>query len=77
MSGIEISGDADADEAAAIAAVVASVLAEEDRELAAPPPRPRQSDWVRAWRPRNLSASERTPPPAPGGRQSTSEDDEE
>ena len=61
MSRLEISGGAGEDETAAIAVVVASVLADEERALANPPPRPRQSDWVLAWRPRNLSTSVRSP----------------
>lgn len=52
MSRFEISGASTEEESAAIAAVVAHVLAEEAETLAAPPPRPRQSDWVLAWRPR-------------------------
>ncbi len=60
MSRLEISGGASGDEAAAIAVVVASLLAEEERARANPLPRPRQSDWVLAWRPRNLSTSVRS-----------------
>lgn len=52
MSDFEISGVATDEESAVIAAVVTYVLSEEAEDLAAPPPRPRQSDWVGAWRPR-------------------------
>lgn len=52
MNDFEISGGTVTDEeSAAIAAVVADVLAREAEVLAAPPQRPRQSDWVLAWRP--------------------------
>ena len=61
MSRLEISGGASGDETAAIAVVVANVLAEEERARANPLPRPRQSDWVLAWRPRNLSKSVSSP----------------
>jgi hypothetical protein len=52
MSNFELSAVATDEESVAIAAVVADVLSREAEVLSAPPPRPRQSDWVRAWRPR-------------------------
>lgn len=52
MSTYEVAGGPTEEESAAIAAVVADVFSREGEVLAAPPPRPRQSDWVRAWMPR-------------------------
>ena len=56
MSIIDITGGAGPREAAAIIAVVASVLEEEDTARAKPSNRPRQSQWVLAWRPREVAA---------------------
>lgn len=55
-----VSGGATVEETAAIAAVVAHLLAEEAAAAAIPRRRPRQSDWIRAWRPRNVTAIERS-----------------
>ena len=51
MTRFDVSGSATDEESAAIAAVVAEVLSRELEVLSAPPTRPQQSDWVRAWRP--------------------------
>ena len=56
MSIIEITGGAGPRETAAIMAVVASTLEEEAGGLARPSGRPRQSQWVLAWRPREVPA---------------------
>ena len=57
MSTIEITGGAGPRETAAIMAVVAGLLAEEEAALARPSNRPRQSQWVLAWRPREVPAA--------------------
>ena len=59
---MRIRGGADETVTAAIAAVVAKVLADEVAARATPPVRPRQGDWVVAWRQRNLSSAGRVPP---------------
>lgn len=51
-----ISGNPGAEEAAAIGAVIAHVLAEEAAVRSQPPVAPRQSAWVLAWRPRVVHA---------------------
>ncbi len=56
MSIVEITGGAGHRETAAITAVVASLLEEEAAEQAKPSNRPRQSQWVLAWRPREVPA---------------------
>lgn len=56
MSVIEITGGAGPRETAAIMALVARVLEEESRAAANPAIRPRQSQWVLAWRPREIPA---------------------
>ena len=68
----EITGGADQDEAAAIGAVIANVLAEEEADRAAPPVRPRQSDWVLAWRPRNVLSAVPAPVKRPNKEDSSS-----
>lgn len=60
MSGIEISGGVTDEESAAITAVVAHLLSKEAEMLAAPPPRPQQSAWVRAWQPRPMAVRSAT-----------------
>jgi hypothetical protein len=52
---MNISGRASEEVTAAIASVIAKVLADEAAALAVPRIRPRQSDWVMAWRPRNAT----------------------
>ncbi|NNF69702.1 MAG: hypothetical protein HKN01_08015 [Acidimicrobiia bacterium] len=52
----EISGRADTVTAAAIAAAVEQLMAEEAAARAVPPGRPRQSNWVLSWRPRPVEA---------------------
>lgn len=52
----EIIGPADAITAAAIAAAVEQLMAEESAARAIPPGRPRQSNWVLSWRPRPVEA---------------------
>lgn len=52
MSDFAVSGGPTEEESAAIGAVVAHVLSQEADVVAKPPPRPRQSDWVLAWKPR-------------------------
>jgi hypothetical protein len=61
MSIIGISGRAGSRETAAILAVVARVL-EEETATTSPPPRPEQTPWVLAWRPKE------TPAPLPSDR---------
>ena len=57
MSGeVSIRGGAGPQEAAAITAVVAKILADEAIARATPPTPPRQSTWVLAWRPREVHA---------------------
>jgi hypothetical protein len=51
MTALHVYPNATNEESAAVAAVVAQVLAEEAELFARPPARPRQSDWVLAWRP--------------------------
>lgn len=50
----ELEGRADAEETAAIAAVIAALAEEEAAAMASPPGVPRQSSWVLAWRPRDV-----------------------
>ena len=57
---IQIRGGADAVAAAAIAAVITHVLAEEVTDRANPPSGPHQSAWVQAWRPREVHAPTRS-----------------
>ncbi len=57
MSAIEITGGAGPRETAAILAVVAHVVDETRIATASPPPPPRQSAWVLAWRPREIPAA--------------------
>ena len=52
---ISIAGGAGPKETAAILAAVVRVLHDEAAERATPPPRPRQSSWVLAWRPRAVA----------------------
>ena len=61
MNIIGISGGAGSRETAAILAVVARML-EEETATTAPPPRPEQTPWVLAWRPKE------TPAPLPSDR---------
>ena len=56
MSVIEITGGAGPQEAAAITAAVAKLLEDERAARATPSLRPRQSQWVLAWRPREVPA---------------------
>lgn len=53
---VEIKGGAGPRETAAILAVVAKVLEEEGAARANPANRPRPSQWVLAWRPREVPA---------------------
>ena len=55
----EITGGAGPEETAAIAAVIASLIDEEQSAASRPALAPRQSGWVLSWRPREL------PPPLP------------
>jgi hypothetical protein len=52
----EIEGRAGAEEAGAVAAVIAALVEEEAAAKALPPRAPRQSSWVLAWRPRDVPA---------------------
>ena len=56
MSVIGIAGGAGPRETAAIVAVVANILEEEGRARAAQSDLPGQSQWVLAWRPREVPA---------------------
>ncbi len=60
-----ITGGAGTDESAAIAAVIAHLLEQEAAAAARPTKRPRQSDWIRAWRPQNVTAAARSHPGGP------------
>ncbi len=53
---MKISGDPGPDVAAAIAAVIVHLEAEEAAARAKPPAPPRQSAWVESWRPREVQA---------------------
>ena len=57
MSIIEITGGAGPRETAAIMAIIAGLLADEETAMAQPSNRPRQSQWVLAWRPREVPAA--------------------
>ncbi len=52
----EIVGGAGEAETAAIAAAITRVLRDEAEARGAPPPQPRPSAWVVAWRPREVPA---------------------
>ena len=56
MTLIDITGGAGPQETAAIMAAVAQLLEEERAADANPSQRPRQSQWVLAWRPREVPA---------------------
>jgi len=53
---IEIRGGAGPEEAAAIAAAIAFLVAEEWTARSRPQTAPRQSAWVQSWRPREIHA---------------------
>ena len=53
---IEIRGGAGPEEAAAIAAAIAYLVAEEWSLLSRPVTVPRQSAWAQSWRPREVHA---------------------
>jgi len=53
---IEIRGGAGPEEAAAIAAAIAFLIAEEWTARSRPQTAPRQSAWVQSWRPREIHA---------------------
>ena len=53
---IEIRGGAGPEEAAAIAAAIAHLVAEEWALSSRPQTVPRQSAWVQSWRPREIDA---------------------
>ncbi len=53
---MKISGDPGPDVAAAIAAAIVHIEAEEAAAMAKPPTPPRQSAWVESWRPREVQA---------------------
>jgi hypothetical protein len=52
---IEVSGRPSTEESAAIIAAIDAIVDEESRALAVPALAPRQSSWVLAWRPREVS----------------------
>ena len=53
---IEIEGGAGPETAAAIMAVVAHLIGNEEKLRSHPPRPPRQPAWVQAWRPREIPA---------------------